>query len=266
MPQALRARTLSSVLVVLAAALLVYGPPSLLVVVVLALACLGVAEMYGLLGREGVPTLPVPLGITLVCLLVLGAASARYNLLGAMAFLAVVIPLGWVIRKGPRAGALEVWALSAAGALYVGWPLAHVELLRRLPDGREWLILAISCTWATDTGAYIVGSLFGRRKLAPSISPGKTVEGSAGALLVTALTGVLVGSAAGLPRGAWAVAVVSLGLSVVAQAGDLSESYVKRVAGVKDSGRLLPGHGGLLDRIDGLLWVVVATHYLALAL
>ena len=265
MPQALRARTLSSVLVVLAAALLVYGPPSLLVFVVLALACLGVAEMYGLLGREGAP-LPVPLGITLVCLLVLGAASARYNVLGVVAFLAVVIPLGWAIRKGPHAGALEVWALSAAGALYVGWPLAHVELLRRLPDGREWLILAISCTWATDTGAYIVGSLFGRRKLAPSISPGKTVEGSVGALLVTTLTGVLVGALVGLPRGVWAVAVVSLGLSMVAQAGDLAESYVKRVAGVKDSGRLLPGHGGLLDRIDGLLWVVVATHYLALAL
>ncbi len=110
------------------------------------------------------------------------------------------------------------------------------------------------------------GSLFGRTKLAPSISPGKTIEGGLGGLTLTAFVAVVTAPLVGLDLRAGMAAVLGLGLSVVGQVGDLAESYIKRVAGAKDSGRLLPGHGGLLDRIDGLLWVVVATYYLALAL
>jgi phosphatidate cytidylyltransferase len=252
---------------VLVAAVLVYSPAVLLTLVLLALGAIGLLEMYGLLSRTGPSALPSPLGLGLVGLLVLSAANARLGLLNVSVFLTVVAPLLWsmVVAAEPRAESVRLWALSAAGALYVGWPLAHVELLRQLPDGEAWLVLAIACTWATDTGAYIFGSLFGSRKLAPSISPGKTVEGSFGALLVTAPVGALVGGATGLGVGVWVLMLVSLGLSVAAQAGDLAESYMKRAAGVKDSGRILPGHGGLLDRIDGLLWVVVVAYYLAYA-
>ncbi|MDP9381390.1 MAG: phosphatidate cytidylyltransferase [Chloroflexota bacterium] len=264
LPPGLGTRALSSVLVVLVAAVLVYAPPWLLAPVLLALAGVGLLEMYNLLSRSG-HALPVPLGLGLVFLLILSGTSGPPALLNLGVLLAGAAPLAWVMLKGPVSGMLEVWALAALGALYVGWPLAHVHLLRHLPDGQAWLALAIACTWATDTGAYIFGNLFGARKLAPSISPGKTIEGALGALLVTAAVGMLVARPVNLQLGVVAAAFVSLGLSVVAQSGDLGESYMKRVAGVKDSGQLLPGHGGLLDRVDGLLWVVVATYYLAIA-
>ncbi len=265
MPTGLRARSLTSILVVLVAMVVVYSPPWLLTLVLLILGTVGVSEMYGLLGGKTAP-LPLPLGLVLVSLLVLSAASSSLNLLDASAFLAGAVPLAWAMRCGPRPGGLQLWAFSAVGALYVGWPLAHVELLRHLPEGQAWVVLAIACTWATDTGAYLCGSLFGRTKLAPSISPGKTIEGGLGGLTLTAFVAVVTAPLVGLDLRAGMAAVLGLGLSVVGQVGDLAESYIKRVAGAKDSGRLLPGHGGLLDRIDGLLWVVVATYYLALAL
>ena len=262
MPSGLSTRTLTSVFVVLVAGVLVYAPAPVFTVVLVGLAAIGLIEVYGLLSAKG-PRLPVPLGLALVALLVLSAADTRRSLLDIGVFLTGAAPLVWAMYKGPRQDGLTLWAFSAAGALYVGWPLAHMELLRYLPDGREWLILAITVTWATDTGAYIAGSLFGRHKLAPAISPGKTVEGALGGLALTTLVGGLVGWVVGLDLSAFGLALVSLVLSVLGQVGDLAESYIKRVAGVKDSGRLLPGHGGLLDRIDGLLWVVVATYYLA---
>lgn len=265
MPTGLGTRALSSVLVVLVASAVVYGPAWLLTLILLALGFIGVSEMYTLLGGKGV-SLPLPLGLVLVSVLVLSAASSSLNLLDAAVFLAGALPLVWAMRMGPRTGGLQVWAFSAVGALYVGWPLAHIELLRQLPDGQGWLVFAVACTWATDTGAYLCGSLFGRTKLAPSISPGKTIEGSLGAFALTGLVGLLVAALVGLDIGPTLIVLISLLLSVVTQLGDLAESYIKRVAGAKDSGHLLPGHGGLLDRIDGLLWTVVAAYYLALAI
>jgi phosphatidate cytidylyltransferase len=118
------------------------------------------------------------------------------------------------------------------------------------------LIWAFIVTWSTDTGAYIVGRRFGKRKLAPSISPGKTLEGLYGGIAAATLLG-----------GAWALAmglgvallVLAPVLAIAAQAGDLFESGMKRRAGVKDSGAWLPGHGGVLDRLDGLVPVAVLT-------
>lgn len=261
MPAGLGVRTLSSVVVVLVAAALVYGPRLLLTGVLLVLAVIGITELYGLLGSGG-QRLPLAFGLVLVSLLVLSAARLQ-DLFGVSVFLCIVAPLLWGMRQGPQAATLGLWTEGAIGALYIGWPLAHIELLRFLPDGKDWLLFAIACTWATDTGAYIVGSLYGRHKLAPAISPGKTVEGSLAAILITVLVGVLVWLPIDLSISFLEAVLIALVLSVVAQAGDLAESYIKRVAGAKDSGRILPGHGGLLDRIDGLLWVVVATYYFA---
>lgn len=114
-----------------------------------------------------------------------------------------------------------------------------------------WLLLAIAPTWAADVAAYLVGSVVGRRRIAPSISPGKTLEGTVAGFAASALAGLAVGVAFGLPRAP--VVIVAIGLGPVALAGDLLESYVKRRAGVKDSGAMLPGHGGLLDRLDSLV-------------
>ncbi|BDG16063.1 MULTISPECIES: phosphatidate cytidylyltransferase [Thermus] len=151
--------------------------------------------------------------------------------------------------------------------LYLPWSLGYVLLLRETPDGTLglWtLSLPIVASFATDIGAYFAGRAFGRRKLAPEISPGKTLEGSLGGILVSFLALVAY---TGLvrevfPFGLLELWLFSLLLSLAAQLGDLAESMLKRFAGVKDSGRFLPGHGGLLDRIDSLLFTFPLTYFL----
>jgi phosphatidate cytidylyltransferase len=155
-------------------------------------------------------------------------------------------------------GAVLAWLLGGRralgfGVLYVG--LASVALIWLRGDGaagRANVLFLVVVVWASDIGAYAAGRLLGGPKLAPAISPGKTWAGAAGGLLAA----MLVGEAAGYALGATAygrAAMVAGLLGVAAQGGDLLESAIKRHFGVKDSGRLIPGHGGLLDRLDGLL-------------
>lgn len=129
--------------------------------------------------------------------------------------------------------------------------------LRHQPgDGRETIIWIVACIWATDIGAYAVGRAAGGAKLAPRISPGKTWSGLVGGMAWAAVASSAVGYAFGLGD-TFTLAAIGAGLAVVGQVGDLLESAAKRRAGVKDSGTLIPGHGGLLDRVDGLLAVLV---------
>ena len=133
--------------------------------------------------------------------------------------------------------------------------LRSAEALGARPGTAEWipvwLLLAIFPTWAADIGAYLVGSAVGRRRIAPSISPGKTLEGTVAGFIACALAAVAVGMVFGLSRAP--VYIVAVGLGPVGLVGDLLESSLKRRAGVKDSGAILPGHGGLLDRLDSLV-------------
>ena len=154
------------------------------------------------------------------------------------------------------------WALAFAGGLYLGWTAGHLAELRVLADGVWWLGLAIGATWATDSGAYLIGRSLGRHKLAPRISPGKTWEGWVGGLLAGAAAGAAIGAAGpvGWPAGLLAGTLVGA-LSVF---GDLIESMIKRQANAKDSGHLIPGHGDILDRIDSLLWSGVIVFYVSL--
>ncbi|GLV47218.1 phosphatidate cytidylyltransferase [Thermus sp. LT1-2-5] len=166
-----------------------------------------------------------------------------------------------------RGADLTRFAFTLFAFLYLPWSLGYVLLLREIPDGRLglWtLSLPIVASFATDIGAYFVGRAFGRRKLAPEISPGKTLEGSLGGILVSflallAYTGLVREV---FPFGLLELWLFSLLLSLAAQLGDLAESMLKRFAGVKDSGRFLPGHGGLLDRIDSLLFTFPLTYFL----
>ena len=140
--------------------------------------------------------------------------------------------------------------------MYVGGLTAPLALLHRtLPDGPLWVLTAIASTFGNDTGAYFAGRAFGRHKLYPTISPGKTVEGALGGLVATVLLLFLI-RATFFP--ALTVAdclLVAIPGSILGPIGDLVESMLKRSAGVKDSGHLIPGHGGLLDRLDALLFV-----------
>jgi phosphatidate cytidylyltransferase len=153
----------------------------------------------------------------------------------------------------PRAP--ERVALAVLGAVYPGLLLGAVVRLRQMPDGLAWLFLTLAVTWLNDTGAYFAGRAWGRRKLYQRISPSKTWEGAAGGLLASIAAALAVKSLGWLPELPWWGGVVAgAGAGVLGPVGDLSESMLKRAYGAKDSSRLLPGHGGLLDRIDALLF------------
>jgi phosphatidate cytidylyltransferase len=155
----------------------------------------------------------------------------------------------------------------AAGVAYIG--TACVSLLWLRADaisGLANVLLLLLLVWASDIGAYLVGRLVGGPRLAPVISPGKTWSGAAGGLMAAALVGGL--AALGLEQGGlfWRIVLFATGLGIVAQAGDLAESAIKRRFGVKDSGWLIPGHGGLFDRLDAVLAVAPVAAALALAM
>jgi len=144
--------------------------------------------------------------------------------------------------------------LAVLGAAYPGILLASLLPLRHLQRGEWWILLTVTVTWLNDSFAYFAGRAFGRRKLYERISPSKTWEGAAGGAFGS-IAGALAVQQIWIPElPAWGAAVIGAGASVLGPIGDLSESMLKRAYGAKDSGRILPGHGGLLDRIDALLF------------
>lgn len=196
-----------------------------------------------------------------------------------LAVIASVLLAGLVAVLGRERWALVVLGLGAAviwllvgrralggGVLYIG--LASVSLIWLRGDGaagRANVLFLVVVVWASDIGAYAAGRLLGGPKLAPAISPGKTWSGAVGGLLAAMLVGEVAGHVLGAAAYGWAAVVAGL-LGLAAQGGDLLESAIKRRFGVKDSGRLIPGHGGLLDRLDGLLTAAPAAAVLALIL
>ncbi|MGZ6141758.1 MAG: phosphatidate cytidylyltransferase [Myxococcales bacterium] len=145
-------------------------------------------------------------------------------------------------------------ALSVLGVVYPGLLLSSLVRIRQLDHGEWWIVLTLTVTWLNDTSAYFAGRAFGKRKLYERISPSKTWEGAIGGS-VGSIVGALIVQhfwIPGLP--AWGAALIGAGASVLGPLGDLSESLLKRAFGAKDSGRLLPGHGGILDRIDALMF------------
>ena len=198
---------------------------------------------------------------------------------------AAVLAAGVLAAKGQGGWAL-IWLLAAAlaaglradqpsigrfwlpaGMLYIGLGGLALVLLRRAPDpvGLANMLFVLVVVWASDIGAYLVGRWWGGMRLAPAISPGKTRSGAVGGLLAAMLLGGLAAQLLA-PQG-WLMAMaVATVLCIASQAGDLFESWVKRQFGVKDSSALIPGHGGLLDRVDGLLLAAPAAALLGLAL
>ncbi|MBU1347410.1 MAG: phosphatidate cytidylyltransferase [Alphaproteobacteria bacterium] len=149
---------------------------------------------------------------------------------------------------------------AAYGVLYLGWPAVLVIWLRdgHSPEGLNWTVFALSVTWAADIAAYLFGSLIGGPKLWPRFSPNKTWSGFAGGLLAGVVAGAVI--AGWLDMGRLTVpwgALLGLAGALATMAGDLWESALKRRFGVKDAGKLIPGHGGLLDRVDGLMFAIV---------
>jgi phosphatidate cytidylyltransferase len=235
------------------------------VTLVLIVAGLSAWEISTLQRKANIPVSP---WITLTASWAFPLAAALHETLVGTALLGLTIVGGLLslsrsMPAGSSAGAAEHeyagdaslalagWGFSIATGLYVGALLAPSITLRQRPDGVWWLALILGATWACDTAAYFVGRQWGRHKIAPSVSPQKSVEGTiagvAAAVVACAMGGVLMGALG--PR------FVGLGVVIASGAvlGDLAESVLKRHLGAKDSGWMMPGHGGLLDRIDSLL-------------
>ena len=209
-----------------------------------------------------------------------GALLSQPILLLLAVLLGAFVPLAISLKDTNLTGKAEAWAWSVAGTCYIGLPVFAAITLRQAagnevsaawqgladrlamgwlpaPVGMAWVLTVVLSTWAGDSAAYLAGRAFGKHKLAPVVSPGKTIEGALGGLIAAVLVSVAVFGASGsLPI--WAGALVGAGLGVCGQLGDLSESFLKRQAGVKDSGNLIPGHGGMLDRVDALLFAFPA--------
>lgn len=174
--------------------------------------------------------------------------------------LVMMASLAWQLRRFQQRTVAD-WALSFAGGLYLGWTGGHLAEIRELNNGLWWLILTLVTTWFADTGAYLVGRKFGRHKMAPSISPGKTWEGYIGGIGVAVIGSLGIGLLS--PIGMGIALAGGLLVGALSTLGDLVESMFKRQANAKDSGSLIPGHGGVFDRIDSLLWSGVILYYLA---
>jgi phosphatidate cytidylyltransferase len=201
------------------------------------------------------------LGIALAALFLLDARYPAWGLARPALVAALMLAFGWQLFQPPPRRSLVDWALTLAGGVYIGWLAGHFISLRQLPRGLEWTVFMFLATWANDTGAYCIGLTIGRHPFAPHISPHKTWEGSIGGWVTGTVVTALLGSFLGLPltRGL----PLGLAIALAATLGDLAVSFIKRQAGVKDSGHLIPGHGGMLDRMDSPLFTVVVVYYYA---
>jgi phosphatidate cytidylyltransferase len=182
--------------------------------------------------------------------------------------LLATLPLAFVLHglSATRGSATVSIGSTFLGSTWIGLGLAYIVLLRAIPDhGRLAAFTVLIAVWASDTAAYFVGRLIGRHKLAPALSPGKTVEGFVAGTVTAMFVAFIALYRTGFVDG-WRSVLLGFGIAVSAVLGDLFESAIKRDMEVKDSGRILAGHGGMLDRIDALLFAGVASFYLIAAL
>jgi len=258
-----------------------FGAPWLTLLLLLVVT-LGIWEFYRLTpgngsgkgpggGPEDSRTLPTLLGIIWVMAFVLGGQAAT----GPSHFLTIslvvfgcgsFLSLLWLVAffRGPGLGVKTGYLIG--GPLYVGFLLGHVLVLRNLGEGdslgRDWVLFALLLTFATDTGAFLVGRAIGRHPMSPRISPNKTLEGAAGGFCLAIIAATVLPQWLELGLLRWQLWVIGATVGVVAQTGDLLESKLKRISGVKDTGGIIPGHGGILDRLDSLVISMPAVYYL----
>ena len=258
------------------------GAPWLTVLVV-AVGLATIWELYRMT-PAGVGPLPIVLGAAWVLAMLSGAqaASGRDNFLiisGGVLAAGSFVALLWFIafyRGDDSVGNKNIpigLGYLILGPIYVGFLLAHALMLREITGsgaeiegtsdfGRSWLLFALLVTFSLGTGAYLVGRAVGRRPMAPSISPNKTWEGSLGGFASAVAAALVLGLVFDLGVPAWQQAMIGGVVGVVGQWGDLIESKLKRIADLKDASSIIPGHGGLLDRLDSVLLTLPAVYYL----
>ena len=250
-----------------------FGAPWLTILVAV-LAVQGVREFYQL-RPKGIPPLPAALGVIWAISLVVGAQGSS-SLISFLVISSIILAVGtiacllWLIAYYTSGKLITASLFLLGGPVYVGFLLGHSLALREIGDslsesnqaGRDWLLFTLLIVFATDTGAYLVGRVFGSRPLAPVISPNKTWEGAAGGIFFALVIALVVGYALDLANPRWQQIVIGVSVGVISQMGDLCESRLKRLSNVKDTGSIIPGHGGVLDRLDSVVVSIPLVYYL----
>lgn len=245
-------------------------------IVTLLIVVIGSFELHHMLAHAGYrPLTGVSLGLGILFLIAAMLSSAMHLLVLEIGVgVALLISFPWLFLRKKLDGVLVDWALTLAIPLYLGWPMSLVLLVRGydpvvwrptsgdwiyLPAGAWWILVALLGVWVFDGAAFFAGRYFGRHKLAPLISPGKTWEGVVGGFIFCIVVCLIV-TVVPLSLPWYFVILLALLIGSAAMLGDLAESLIKRQTNVKDSGQMMPGHGGLLDRIDSLLFAFIVVY------
>jgi len=241
---------------------------NLFIALVLLLAAVEFSRLFSQLGYH--PTLPlILLGVLLFVIQRWFFADQSFGILFTI-LLILSVAIALITYEKDQKDAGLSFSINLAVMLYLGWVGSFLIAIRSLPDGLGWTLTALPSVWLADSGAYFIGRWLGKRKMSPRLSPGKTWAGFAGGLLAGTFSGVLLillwRAVGWLPRGTplWQGAVMGFVLAALTPMGDLFISLFKRTAGVKDTGNIIPGHGGILDRIDTWIWAAMIGYYLVL--
>ncbi|MCL4562251.1 MAG: phosphatidate cytidylyltransferase [Chloroflexi bacterium] len=238
-------------------------PYALLAAVILGIAGWEYTQLFQKAGLQPSALLVIAGGALLPLSRQLPGSAAPGLLLSVLVLAAMALHM-FAYEKGRDQAATD-FGVSMGGILYLGWLGAYLVSLRNLPDGEWWVLTALPAVWISDAGAYLIGSRIGRHPLSRRISPRKTWEGYLAGIVCGTAGGALMGALWHLAAGSVTAsrgALLGLALAVLTILGDLGESMIKRQVGVKDSSQLLPGHGGIMDRIDSWLWAGVIAYYL----
>lgn len=262
-------RTLSSVLLVLAALAVLLTGGNVLFVTMLALSLIGQFELYRVISMQGKLPGGVGYAASILYYFMLWSGKTEYSMLLMVGYLLLLMTV--YVCSFPKYRTEEI-CLTYMGFFYVAVMMSFVYQIRQLQNGTCLVFLVFLSSWICDTCAYLVGVTMGRHKLAPKLSPNKSVEGSIGGIAGSVIIGTLygwlfsnyLGEAFAMPEVSCAI-VCGLG-AVISQIGDLAASGMKRNYQVKDYGHLIPGHGGILDRFDSVIFVAPAIYFLTLFL
>lgn len=222
-----------------------------------AMGIVGLTEFFAMLKKKEIKPIQLPAYALLVLLMF------RHELgnVSAYLFLLFFIMVVFLVIQYPKRNIAD-FAFSLMGAVYLGYLLSFALLMAEMQHSFAWILLAFLLTWSTDVGGYIFGKLWGKRKLTAELSPNKTWEGSFGGIILTLVVLLLFNYFYEIETSSFAyLLVLAFSASIAAQFGDLFVSAVKRFCGVKDAGKIIPGHGGVLDRFDSFLLVVPVLYF-----
>lgn len=256
-----KTRLLSGILLVAVALLTIMSGGYVLFFTLLGVSVIGMQELYKAMKVRGDGFNILEITGYLGAVIYYMAAMLDFERYGMMALLAAFVLLMFVyVFTYPQYQAGQVMA-AFFGVVYVACMLSFIYLTRNLPDGKFIVWLIFLCSWGCDTCAYCVGMLIGKHKMAPVLSPKKSVEGAVGGVAGAALLGVAYGAATHGPILEYAV-ICAIG-ALISMVGDLAASAIKRNQGIKDYGKLIPGHGGILDRFDSVIFTAPIIYFLA---